>query len=201
MSQNHAEDPDAITREQGGQFIDEGGTLFTFDAEDAALNGETDTQLNGADRASVNAVQVTMERSGADYIHSQKSFLTNSGAREISADTVRLTNSGVLTLHAKNAEFKQSSAVVANAQSLNLSESRAVIANGGTLTSSGGIQAGMLNTGGVDAQGDVRAFLIAAGDVKAGGSVQSTFTPVSAGALGAVFAVVLFTLARVFGRR
>lgn len=201
MSQNHSEDLGNVTRNQGGQFIDEGGTMFVFDPEEAVLNGETDAHLQGTDRAAVNAMQVTMERSGADYIHAQKSFLTNSGAREIASDSAKLTGSGVLTLNAKSAEFKQSSAVIANADTLNLSESRAGIASAGTITTNGSVQAGMINAGTIDATGDVHAFMLAGGDVKAGGSVSSTFTPVTAGAFGAVLAVVLFLLGRIFSKR
>ena len=91
---------DTVTRHQEGQVIDEGGETFTPNLEETALAGETDAQLINRDSSSVHALQVNMERSGADYIQAQKSFLTNSGAREVHSYSVRLTQSGVLTLNA-----------------------------------------------------------------------------------------------------
>jgi hypothetical protein len=196
-----ANQPDTVTREQGGQFIDEGSMLFTPNLEEAALGGEGDARLADTDRSSVNALQVTMDRSGADYIHTQKAFLTNSGARQITTDSAKLTQSGVLTLNATTAELKQSSAVVTQADAITLTESRAVVAVAETVTTHGGSSVGLLVSNKVDADGDVRAFMILSSDVKAGGTVTSTITPAVAGILGAVCALVMIVGSRLFGKR
>lgn len=192
---------DNITRQQGGQFIDEGGMTFTPNLEDTAFSGNTDAQLQDADRSSVHALQVNMERSGADYVNAQKSFLTNSGAREIHSDSARLTQSGVLTLNADKVEMKQSSSIVANATDINMSQSRIVVGVANNVHVGESSQVGMLTAGDVDAQGDIRSFLLVGGNVKAGGNVVTTLDATTAGIAGAVFAVVFVLVSRLFGRK
>ncbi len=200
---NHSVDPvvDNVTREQEGQFIDEGSTTFRPDVEEAAIAGEGDVQMHNRDSSAVNALQVNMERSGADYVHAQKSFLTNSGAREIHSESARLTQSGVLTLHAQTAEFKQSSAVVANATTIHFNEGRALVATAEKITIENGGQFGMLTAGNVEASGDVKSFVMFTGNVKAGGNVTTTVDGVTAGMAAAVFAVVLVLFSRLLGRK
>ena len=200
---DHSIDPsvDNVTREQEGQFIDEGFTTFRPDVEEAALAGEGDVQMHNRDSSAVNALQVNMERSGADYVHAQKSFLTNSGAREIHSETARLTQSGVLTLHAQNAEFKQSSAVVANATTIHFNEGSALVATAEKMHIDNGGRFGMLTAGNVEASGDVHSFMMFTGNVKAGGNVTTTVNGATAGMAAAVFAVVLVLFSRLFGRK
>lgn len=199
----HQVDPvvDNVTREQGGQFIDEGSTTFRPSAEEAALGGDGDVQMNNRDSSAVNALQVTMERSGADYVNAQKSFLTNSGAREIHSDSAKLTQSGVLSLHSDSAEFKQSSAVIANAKTISFHEGRALVANAEKLEVDSNSQVGMLNAGSVDAKGDVRSFLMISGSVNAGGNVTTTVNAATAGMAAAIFGVVVVLLSRLLGRK
>lgn len=192
---------DTVTRHQEGQFIDEGGVMFTPDLEEAVLAGDGDAQLLNADKASVHALQVNMERSGADYVHAQKSFLTNSGAREIHSDSAKLTQSGVLSLTADSVEMKQSSAVIANAKDITMHQSRIAMANAEKVHVHESTQIGMLTAGDVEANGDIRSFLLIGGNVKAGGNVVTTLDTATAGAAAAVFAIVLLVLGRVFNRK
>lgn len=192
---------DTVTRDQGGQFIDEGGETFTPNLEDTALAGEGDAQLLDSDKSSVHALQVNMERSGADYVQAQKSFLTNSGAREIHSDSAKLTQSGVLTLHADTVEMKQSSSVIANAKEITAHESRLGIATAETMHLNDSSNVGLLTAGNVDAQGDVRAFMVVGGSVKAGGNVTSTLDSTTAGIAAAVFAFALVVFAKLLGRK
>lgn len=192
---------DTVTRQQGGQFIDEGGETFAPNLEETALAGKTDAQLLGQDSSSVHALQVNMERSGADYIQAQKSFLTNSGAREIHSDAARLTQSGVLSLNADTVEMKQSSSVISNATEITMHESRIGIGVAEQVHIHESSNIGVLTAGDVDAEGDVRSFLLIGGSVKAGGNVITTLDRPTAGIAAAVFAITLVLFGRLFGRR
>lgn len=192
---------DSVTRNQGGQFIDEGGDTFTPNLEEMALAGETDAQLLGQDTSSVHALQVNMERSGADYVQAQRSFLTNSGAREIHSDSSKLSQSGVLTLNADSVEMKQSSSVITNATDVNMEQSRIGIAIANTVQVNDSSNIGILTAGDVDVEGDVRTFLMLGGDVKAGGNMTSTLDAKTAGMAAAVFAIALVLFSRLFGRK
>lgn len=192
---------DTVTRRQEGQFIDEGGSMFTPNLEEEALAGGGEAQLIQQDSQSVHALQVNMERSGADYVQAQKSFLTNSGAREIHSDSSKLTNSGVLTLNADSVEMKQSSAIIANAKEVTLSQSRVGIGITEKTEMNDSSTAGVLISGDVHAQGDVRSFFLLGGNVKAGGNVVTTMDAPTVGVAAAVFAVMFVVLRKLIGGR
>ena len=192
---------DTVTRHQGGQFIDEGGATFSPNLEETVLAGQTDAQLLGQDAASVHALQVNMERSGADYVQAQKSFLTNSGAREIHSESSRLTQSGVLTINAETVELKQSSSVIANATDITMHESRIGIGIAEKVHINESSNVGMLVGGDIDARSDVRSFLLIGGNVKAGGNVVTTLDGQTAGIAAAVFAIAFVLFGRLFGKR
>lgn len=192
---------DFVTRNQGGQFIDEGGDTYTPSLEEIALAGETDAMMHGQDASSVHALQVNMERSGADYVQAQKSFLTNSGAREIHSDSSRLSQSGVLTLNADSVEMKQSSSVIANATDITMNESRIGIGVAEKVEMNQTSSVGVLTAGDVQAQGDIRSFLLIGGNVKAGGNVTTTMDGATAGIAAAVFAIALVLFGRLFGKK
>ena len=192
---------DTVTRHQEGQFIDEGGETFAPNLEETALAGETEAQLLGRDSSSVHALQVNMERSGADYIQAQKSFLSNSGAREVHSDSARMTQSGVLTLNAETVEMKQSSAVIANAKAIELHESRIGIGVADEVQIHESSNVGMLIGGDVDAKGDIRSFMLIGGNVNAGGNVTTTLNAQTAGIAACVFAIALVLFGRLFGRK
>lgn len=192
---------DTVTRHQEGQFIDEGGETFSPNLEETALAGETEAQLLNKDASSVHALQVNMERSGADYVQAQKSFLTNSGAREIHSDSSRLTQSGVLTLNADSVEMKQSSSVMTFAKDVTLNESRIGIGAAEQVHMHESSNVGILVSGDVDAQGDIRSFMLIGGNVKAGGNVVTTVDLPTAGVAAAVFALALVLFSRILGRR
>lgn len=192
---------DTVTRHQEGQFIDEGGSMFTPNLEEEAFAGGGEAQLIHKDSQSVHALQVNMERSGADYVQAQKSFLTNSGAREIHSDSSRLTNSGVLTLNADSVDMKQSSAVIANAKEATLNQSRVGVGITEKLQMNESSNAGVLISGDVNAQGDVRSFILIGGNVKAGGNVVTTMDAPTVGVAVAVFAIVLVVFRKLLGGR
>lgn len=191
-----------VTREQGGQFIDEGSEIIrTLEGDEAALEGDIEAGLMDADTRSVNAMQVTMDRSGADYIHAQKAFLTNSGAKEITGEATRLTQSGVLTLNAHTASFSQSSAVFANAKDLTLESGSVVYASAESVRMSGNTDVGAMQGRDLHADGDVRAFMLVSDNVHANGDVRSTFTGTTAAIFGAAAGAVIVILSRLLGKR
>lgn len=197
----HEPTVDTVTRQQEGQFIDEGGSMFTPNLEEEALAGGGEAQLIHKDSQSVHALQVNMERSGADYVQAQKSFLTNSGAREIHSDSSKLTNSGVLTLNADSVDMKQSSSIVTNAKEVSLNQSRIGVGIADKVQMNDSSSAGVLVSGDVDAQGDVRSFLLIGGNVKAGGNVVTTMDAPTVGVAVAVFAIVLVVFRKLLGGR
>lgn len=156
--------------------------------------------LRDQDRDTVNAVQVAMERSGAERIDAQRVTLNQSGANTLSAETVELKDSGSVTLNAENATLKNSQVILANVKDLRLTDSRALVAVSGKTAVEGNGRIGLLQAGSVDTTGDVNALLVMTGSVKAGGNVNVTFTPASAGALGVAFAAALVALRWLIGR-
>lgn len=172
-----------------------------------ATNGRTRLQpaverstLSGDDAGTVSAVQVSMERSGAEHIDAQRVTLQNSGARSLTTKTATLTNSGALKLDADSVEINQSSVVLAQAKDIRVAQSMIFVASAETATVDGVGTIGLLAAGGVQSSGDVRSTFMFAGNVKAGGDVKVMFDAVSAGALGAAFAAVLFALRRLVKR-
>jgi hypothetical protein len=192
---------DNVTREQGGQFIDESEGLIRFgDPLDDMAEMDADAQLTDAGAGRINALQVTMDRSGAEFIHSQKTFLTNSGAKQITGTSSKLIQSGVLQLSTDTAEFHQSSAVMAKVGSLTVDKGNVVFATADDVTLGPGAQVSVLQSREVKADGDVRAFMLFSKDVRAGGNVTSTLTTASAAAFGAVCGVVVVLLGKLLGR-
>jgi hypothetical protein len=156
--------------------------------------------LAGDDAGTVNAVQVAMERSGAEHIEAQRVTLDHSGAKSLSTQLAELTDSGAVKLSATTATMTKSSVMLAQAKELRLEESKALITQSGKTEISGTGRVGILQTGSVEASGDVNGILLMTGSVKAGGDVNVTFDAASAGALGAAFAATLFILRRLFRR-
>lgn len=191
-----------VTREQGGQFIDEGSEVIRFgDQLDALQDADTDARLMDANAERINALQVTMDRSGAEFINAQKAFLTNSGAKEITGTSSKLIQSGVLQLNTDSAEFHQSSAVIAKADSLSIEKGSIVFATAEDMSIDEGAYVSVMQAREVKADGDIRAFMLFSNDVRAGGNVSSTLTTSSAAALGAAFGAVVILLSKLFGRK
>jgi hypothetical protein len=190
-----------VTREQGGQFIDEGQDLIRFgDPLDDMGEMDTDAHLLDSGAARINALQVTMDRSGAEFVHSQKAFLTNSGAKQINGTSSKLIQSGVLQLQTESAEFHQSSAVLAKAGRMSFDQGSVVFATADNVELGKGSQASVIQSRELKADGDVRAFMLFSKDVTAGGNVSSTLSTAGAAAFGAVFAVVFALLMKMVRR-
>lgn len=197
----HHDATQTVTKEQGGQFIDEGGLLFTRSMEEAALDGDGQVQVNDRDLGAVNALQVNLDHSGAEYIHAQKSFLTNSGARRVTSESSKLTNSGVLNLQSDSADFRNSSAINANVGQLTVNEGTIVFATAENATFTGGARPAVLQARTVEAQGDINAFAILGGELNASGNIHTTFSPAAAAAFGTALGAVLLLFGRVFRRK
>jgi hypothetical protein len=190
-----------VTREQGGQFIDEGQDLIRFgDPLDDMGEMETDAHLLDSGAARINALQVTMDRSGAEFVHSQKAFLTNSGAKQINGTSSKLIQSGVLQLQTETAEFHQSSAVITKAGRISVDQGSVVFATAENVALGKGSQASVIQSRELKADGDIRAFMLFSKDVTAGGNVSSTLSTAGAAAFGATFAVVIALLMKVLRR-
>jgi hypothetical protein len=200
---NHSDpDIDSVPEEQDGQFVAEGNDIQpqSNPAKGRLQPAAERSTLSGDDASTVNAVQVNMERSGAEHIEAQRVTLDHSGAKSLSAQSVEMINSGAVMLSAEKAELSHSSIVLAQTKALRLDQSKVVLAQSESTTIEGPGRVGMLATGKVDATGDVNGTFVMAGSIQAGGDVNVTFDAVSAGALGAAFAVTLFILRRLFKR-
>lgn len=192
---------DDVTRSQGGQFIDEAQEIIRIgDPLENMYDVDPDAQIVDGNAGRINALQVTMDRSGAEFIHSQKVFLTNSGAKEITGISSKLIQSGVLQLKTETAEFHQSSAVIANSGKLSVDRGSIVFATADEAHIGEGAEVSLLQSRSVNADGDIRAFMMFSKDVTAGGNVTSTLTTASAAAFGAVFGVVVVLLSKLLGR-
>ncbi len=156
--------------------------------------------LVGDDASTVNAVQVSMERSGAEHIEAQRVTLDHSGAKTLSSQTAELIDSGAVKLSATTATLSNSSVLLAQTKDMRLDGSNVLLAQSGKTSIAGNGRIGILQTGSVEASGDVNGLLLMTGSVKAGGDVNVTFDAVSAGVLGAVFAGVFFLLRQLVGR-
>lgn len=201
FTQEDGTDLDNVTRAQGGQFIDEGQDIIRVgDPLDDLYDVPGEAQLVQGSTGRVNALQVTMDRSGADFIHAQKVFLTNSGAQQITGGSTKLIQSGALQLKADTAELHQSSAVIANVGSMTTEGGTIVSAQAKDAHLGAGTHVSFLQAGNVKADGDVHAFMMMSGNVTAGGNVTTTLSTAGAAAFGAVFGVVVVILSKLFGR-
>ena len=201
--QNHSTADDNHTlNEQDKQSVIEGGDIRPTQSrrKGPITPAEERSALTNDDAGTVNAVQVNMDRSGAENIEAQRVTLDHSGAKSLKAQTANLAYSGAMKVSAETAEFDHSSAVLASARNMSLKQSKVVFAQSGETRFDGGGRVGSLITGKVEATGDINSGLMISGGVKAGGDVNVTFTAASAAALGAGFAVMLFVLKRLFKR-
>lgn len=185
-----------------GQIVSEGNhlPLRPDESRPRMQKAAERSTLVGDDAGTVNAVQVSMERSGAEHIEAQRVMLDHSGATSLSSQTAELINSGTVKLSATTARLSQSSVVLAQVKDLQLDGSKVLIAQSDRTSVAGNGRIGILQTGTVEATGDVNGLLLMTGSVKAGGDVNVTFDAASAGVLGVAFAVTLFLLRRLFGR-
>lgn len=166
-----------------------------------AVEADPQAMMIDQDATTVVAMQVNMDRSGADQIKADKVFLTNSGAQTIASHNVRLTQSGVVRLTGEEISLNQSSVLANGSQHLVVNASAIGINRSESVTVGDGSRLGIAVADTVRASGDLSAFAIFANDVSAGGHVNTTFTRESAAAAGAAFAVTMFLLSRLFGRR
>lgn len=194
--------PENVTRQQGGQFSMESESYQGAhdDALDQALESGETMSFVDAGLGSINAMQVSMDRSGAEYIRAQRAFLTSSGAKTIEGESSKLSQSGVLQLTTQKAELHQSSSVVVIADEAQIESSPIMVGMMDKATLGDGTRTGMLMAGEVEATGDVRSFVMVAGDVSAGGSVQTTVDMQSAAVFGAVFGAVFALIWRMIRR-
>lgn len=180
--------PEDVTREQGGQFAMESDSI-DGPPEDA-VEAQQDARIEDDSVDTINALQVTMDRSGAEYIHAQKVFLNSSGAKSIEGDASKLTQSGVLQLRVDKATFHQSSAILVASQELQVESGSIVFGASGKTTLQQGARVSVMQTGSVEAEGDVRAFMLVSNRVQAGGDVVTTMDTRTAAVFGAVFGAV-----------
>lgn len=191
--------PEDVTREQGGQFSMESGSV-AGPPEDA-LEAKQDASMLNEAVDTINALQVTMDRSGAEHIHAQKAFLTNSGAKSIDGRSSKLTNSGVLQLRADRAEMHQSSAVMATCGELRMESGSIIFSNSDKATIHDGAHVSVLQARSVEAAGNIRAFMLVGNSIKAGGNVETAVDIKTAAAFGAALGAVLTFLWKLIGQR
>ncbi len=199
---NHTGADEGNVDDSDGQIVSERTHVPPrSDAERSRMQPAAEhSSLVGDDAGTVNAVQVSMERSGAEHIEAQRVTLDHSGAKSLSSHTAELIDSGTVKLSAETATLTKSSVILALTKDLRLDNSKVLVAQSGKTSIAGTGRIGILQTGAVDASGDVNGVLLMTGSVKAGGDVNVTFDAVSAGVLGAVFAGTLFFLRWLFRR-
>lgn len=195
-SATHRED---VTREQGGQFSMESGNIAG--PPDDALEAKQDAGLLNESADTINALQVTMDRSGAEHIHAQKAFLTNSGAKSIDGRSSKLTNSGVLQLRADRAELHHSSAVMATCGELRMESGSIIFSNSGKAAIHDGAHVSVLQARSVDVAGNIRAFMLVGNSIKAGGNIETAVDIKTAAAFGAALGAVFTFLWKLIGQR
>lgn len=161
------------------------------------ISAERDVNLRHQDAGEINAVQVRMDRSGAEHIDAQRVTMTNSGAKSMSVQSAQLDKSGILFLKGDRAVFQDSSSIVTQVRDLRIARSRVGIAQSGTTTIENDSRIGVLQSGSVVAGGDIHSRFLFSGSVRADGDVMVTFNAASAAALGAGFAAGLLLLRRV----
>lgn len=182
-----------VTREQGGQFLQESeGVLpVTWERPRDVVEQEHGDHIEAA--------QVQMDRSAAQSINAQRITMSNSGAKAIDARSIRMDQSGSVYLNTERATFNKSSAVVAKAGELHMHESSLLMGAAESASIGSGTKVGLLVARRIEAKGDVRAFAFIGGDVTVGGNVSSVLNTASAAALGAGFAIVLLFARRLLG--
>lgn len=201
-----AVDPAAPTTTRQHEGVGLGGAATTATPPSGSgptgelISAERDVHLESQDVGDINAVQVRMDRSGAEHIDAQRVTMTNSGAKTMSVQSAQLDKSGVLVLKGERAVFQGSSSILARVQDLRLARSRVAIAQTGTTTIENDSRIGVLRSGSVVAGGDINSWFLFSGSVRADGDVNVTFDAASAAALGASLAAGLLLLRRVLGR-
>lgn len=190
--------PEDVTRAQGGQFSMESESVSG--PPEGGIEAEQDARIENDAVDTINALQVTMDRSGAEYIHAQKAFLTNSGAKSIEGQSSKLTQSGVLQLKTEKTQLHQSSAVLVSSDEIRLESSSVVFSTSEKATLGQGANVAVMQARSVEAEGDIRTFLLLSNQVKAGGSVESTLDLTSAAVFGAVFGAVFAFIWKVIRR-
>lgn len=129
------------------------------------------TEATKADLNNVEAQTVMMKQSGAEHITADRVVMEQSGAKSIDAKSAQLDQSGVVALGSDNAVLMQSSAVQVVAEEAHLSRSSALIVSARQARIE-----------------DSNVFMFAG---TADGEVKATFTPATAAAFAAAFALVL----------
>lgn len=188
----------AAAQEQGGQFSGESAGVEGL--PDDAIEAEQDRAMVNEAVDTINALQVTMDRSGAEHIHAQKTFLTNSGAKSIDGGSSKLTQSGVLQLRADTVELHQSSVVMATSGELRAESGSIIFSSSEKAAVHEGAHVSMLQARSVEAAGNIRAWMLFSRDVKAGGNVETTVDMKTAAVFGAVFGTVFAFLWKLIGR-
>jgi hypothetical protein len=185
-----------VTREQGGQYIEESSGLERVVVPHQRPSGD----LESRDLESVRARNVTMTQSGAENIDAETVTMNSGGARSIRATNVEMRNSGAVTVSGEHITVTQSSALVVAGDKVDLSMTGSLAVQANEMTISGDSGAGVLVAGNVKSKGDFRAVLGIIGNVENEGKVEVVFDPKSAFALGAGIAVVLTLLRKIVRR-
>jgi hypothetical protein len=191
-------DGGAVAQEQDSQFSEE--TPGIEGLPDGAIEAEQDRSMVNEAVHTINALQVTMDRSGAEHIHTQKAFLTNSGAKSIDGGSSKLTQSGVLQLRADAVELHQSSVVMATSSELRVESGSVIFSSSEKASVHEGAKVSMLQARSLEAAGNIRAWMLFSRDVKAGGNVETTVDMKAAAAFGAVFGAVFAFLWKLIRR-
>ena len=129
------------------------------------------TEATKADLNNVQAQTVMMKQSGAELITADRVVMEQSGAKSIDAKSAQLDQSGVVALGSDHTVLMQSSAVQVVADEAHLSKSSALFVSARQARIE-----------------DSNVFMFAG---TADGEVKPVFTPATAAALGAAFALVL----------
>ena len=143
------------------------------------INGNEDTNFE----ESVSADHVTITQGSAALVEANTVEINQGGAQAVETKELSISQGGAMVVEAEHAEFTMSGAGVVNADRVELNSASAAVTIADTLVADETSTIGMLFAGTIEGEPNVRL------DVR------------SAAAFGAAFAVSLFILRRLFGRR
>lgn len=129
------------------------------------------------------ADHVTISQGGATTIRAETVEITQGGAQAVEATNVTLSQGGAFTIETTTADLTMSGAGLLTGDTITLRSGGAGVVIADTLKAEQGSMVGFLFAGTIEGDPDVRV------DVR------------TAAAIGAAFAVTLFVLRRLFGRR
>jgi hypothetical protein len=153
-------------------------------------------EAEGEMLSSVSAKEVHLMNGGAQHIEANTVTIENGAAAQVEAHTVSVTSGAIAMVQAQQVSLNNGVAAVVGGESLIIENSKALVIGCGDAKMTGPLTAGVMGCGDLDAE-SVKAVFLAAGDIKAD-EVNTVFTPLTAGILGAALGLVFAGISILF---